>query len=105
VQTYMILRRQAWPSPLDADEACERTDVAAEGVSDSVSRIRSYVLEELDGSIGSVCIYRAASPEAIRRHSAAAELPIDEIVRVIDTTVVRPDPDPVSGRTWKGERT
>jgi hypothetical protein len=50
------------------------------------------VLEERDGTVGTVCIYQASSPEAIRRHAAAAELPVDEIVGVADTVVVRPDP-------------
>jgi hypothetical protein len=32
------------------------------------------------------------NPEAIRHHSAAAVLPVDEILKVADVTVVRPDP-------------
>ena len=58
---------------------------------DDVAWIRSYTLAERDGRIGTVCIYRASSPEAIRSHSSAAELPIDEIVEVADTIVVRPE--------------
>jgi hypothetical protein len=61
-------------------------------MSDDVAWVRSYVLEERDGTVGTVCIYQASSPEAIRRHAAAAELPVDEIVGVADTVVVRPDP-------------
>jgi hypothetical protein len=59
---------------------------------EDVRWIRSYVLGETDGSVGTVCIYEASSPEAIRRHAAAAQLPVDEIVTVNDTVVVRPDP-------------
>jgi thiamine biosynthesis protein ThiC len=58
--------------------------------------IRSYVLEEGGGSVGTVCIYQATSPEAIRRHASLADLPVDEIVAVLDTVVVRPDPAPVA---------
>jgi sporulation protein YlmC with PRC-barrel domain len=54
--------------------------------------IRSYVLAEPDGTVGTVCVYEASSPEAIRRHAAAADLPVDEIVAVADTVIVRPDP-------------
>jgi hypothetical protein len=61
-------------------------------MSDDVAWVRSYVLEERDGTVGTVCIYQASSPEAIRRHAAAAALPVDEIVGVADTVVVRPDP-------------
>jgi hypothetical protein len=53
-------------------------------MADDIASIRSYVLEERDRTIGSVCIFRASSPEAVRRHAAAAELPVDEIVRVAD---------------------
>jgi hypothetical protein len=38
----------------------------------------------------------ATSPEAIRRHATAADLPVDEIVAVADTVVVRPDPQPAT---------
>ena len=37
---------------------------------DDVAWIRSYVLEERDGSLGTVCVYQASSPEAIRRHAS-----------------------------------
>jgi hypothetical protein len=50
------------------------------------------VLEEHGGKVGTVCIYQASSPEAIRDHAAAAGLPVDEIVRVAETVLVRPDP-------------
>jgi hypothetical protein len=45
------------------------------------------VLEELDGSLGTVCVYDAPSPEAVRLHAYRAGLPVDEIVAVADTVV------------------
>jgi Protein of unknown function (DUF4242) len=63
-------------------------------MADDIRWIRSYVLEEGGGSVGTVCIYQASSPEAIRRHAGAADLPVDEIVKVADTVVVREDPRP-----------
>ena len=63
---------------------------------DDIAWIRSYVLAELDGSVGTVCIYQASSPEAIRAHAERAELPLDEIVKVADTVLVRPDPVPAT---------
>jgi hypothetical protein len=54
------------------------------------------VLEERDGSVGTVCVYQASSPEAIRRHAGAASLPVDEIVKVAGTVIVRPDPAEVT---------
>ena len=59
------------------------------------SQIEEAVLAEADGSLGTACVYQASSPEAIRRHAYAAALPVDEIVAVADTVVVRPDPAPV----------
>ena len=65
-------------------------------MSDDIRWIRSYVTAETDGSVGTVCIYQASSPEAIRRHADASGLPVDEIVKVPDTVIVRPDPAPVA---------
>lgn len=88
--TYVVLRRSCWWSA-GAHADADRRGEAEMRRGDDVARIRSYVLEEHDGSIGSLCIYEAASPEAIRRHASAAELPVDEIVKVAGTVVVRPD--------------
>jgi thiamine biosynthesis protein ThiC len=91
----VILRRSGWRSPEELGEAAERSRrVGDEEMSDDIRWIRSYVLEEEGGSVGTVCIYQATSPEAIREHASAAELPIDEIIRVADTVIVRPDPAP-----------
>ena len=58
--------------------------------------IRSYVVHEDDGQLGTFCIYEADSPEAITAHAAASKMPADEITLVADTVVVRPDPVPVA---------
>jgi hypothetical protein len=50
------------------------------------------VLEEDGGSLGTVCIYQASSPEAIREHAGAADLPVDEIIPIADRVKVREDP-------------
>jgi hypothetical protein len=90
---YLILRRGGWQSPKELEEAAARsTRVGQEQMSDEVRWIRSYVLDEGAGSVGTVCVYEATSPEAIRRHASLADLPVDEIISVADTVVVRPDP-------------
>jgi hypothetical protein len=58
--------------------------------------IRSYVVSEDSGELGTFCIYESDSPEAIRAHAEAADLPVDEIVPVADTVVARPDPQPAA---------
>jgi hypothetical protein len=97
MNTYAILRRSGWRSPGDLQEAAERSrQVGDEQMSDDIRWIRSYVLEEGGGSVGTVCIYQATSPEAIREHASRAELPVDEIIPVADTVLVRPDPTPAA---------
>ncbi len=49
---------------------------------------------EGDGVVGTVCIYEATSQEAIRGHASRAGLPADEIIPIVDTVLVRPDPVP-----------
>jgi thiamine biosynthesis protein ThiC len=93
MNTYAILRRSGWRSPDDLQVAAERSrQVGDEEMSDDIRWIRSYVLEEGGGSVGTVCIYQATSPEAIRDHASRADLPVDEIIPVADTVLVRPDP-------------
>ena len=77
-----ILRRAAARSKRVGDEE----------MADDIRWIRSYVLEEGGGSVGTVCIYEASSPEAIRKHASVADLPVDEIIPIADTVVLRPDP-------------
>jgi len=96
METYVILRRNGWRTPDDLREAANRSTVEGDRTPDDIRWIRSYVVAETDGSLGTVCIYQASSPEAIRRHAAAADLPVDEIVEVADTVIVRPDPTPVT---------
>jgi hypothetical protein len=89
----VILRRSGWKSGGELEEAAGRSrQVGDDEMSDDIRWIRSYVLEEDSGSLGTVCIYQASSPEAIREHAERAGLPIDEIIPVADTVIVRPDP-------------
>jgi hypothetical protein len=89
---YVILRRSGWRSVEDLQEAAKRSAAEGDRMPDDIRWIRSYVLDENGGDVGTVCIYQASSPEAIRKHAGAAELPVDEIIRVVDTVLVRPDP-------------
>jgi hypothetical protein len=96
MQLYVIRRRNGWKSPEDLKEAAARSSRVGDEMPDDVRWIRSYVVDEGDGSLGTVCIYQATSPEAIRKHAGAAGLPADEINLVADTVLVRPDPVAVS---------
>ena len=95
MDTYVILRRSGWRSGDELAEAAARSTAEGDKMPDDIRWIRSYVLEEGNG-VGTVCIYQASSPEAIRAHAAAADLPVDEIIKVVDTVLVRPDPEPAN---------
>lgn len=93
MQLYAILRRNGWRSPELLERAASRSRrIGDEEMSDQIRWIRSYVLKEGSGSLGTVCIYEAASEEAIRNHAARADLPVDEVIPIADTVIVRPDP-------------
>ena len=97
MKTYVILRRGGWRSPEELQEAAARSsDVGDNEMSDDIRWIRSYVLSESDGGLGTVCIYQASSPDKIREHASRADLPVDEIIEVADTVIVRPDPAPAA---------
>jgi hypothetical protein len=96
VETYVILRRGGWRTPDELQAAAARSTEEGDKVPDDIRWIRSYVLAETSGELGTVCVYQASSPEAIRTHAYRAGLPVDEIVAVADTVVVRPDPVPAS---------
>ena len=92
MNSYVILRRGGWRSGEELERAAARSTEAGEQMPDDIRWIRSYVLAEPIGGVGTICIYEASSPEAIRRHAANADLPVDEIVQIAETVIVCPDP-------------
>jgi len=89
---YVIVRRNGWRTADDLTVAAERSTAEGNKAGSGVRWIRSYVVSEESGELGTFCIYEAESPEALRAHADAADLPVDEIVPVADTVIVRPDP-------------
>jgi hypothetical protein len=97
MDTYVILRRNGWADgPALEEAAAKSTQVGDEEMSDDIRWIRSYVLEENGGGLGTVCIYQGSSEEKIREHAQRAGLPADEVIKVADTVLVRPDPEPAA---------
>ena len=96
MELYVIVRRNGWASGPDLEEAAARSTTEGDKDGSGVRWIRSYVVKEESGELGTFCIYEAESPEAIRAHADAADLPVDEIVPVADTVIVRPDPAPAA---------
>ena len=97
MQLYAIRRRNEWRSPEDLQATAEKSaKIGDEEMSDQVRWIRSYVVNDEDGTLGTICIYEAASPEALRDHAKRVGMPADEITLIADTVIVRPDPEPAA---------
>ncbi|OLD98236.1 MAG: hypothetical protein AUG91_09560 [Actinobacteria bacterium 13_1_20CM_4_69_9] len=93
MDTYVIRRREGWRSPAELQEAAERSrHVGDEEMGDDISWIRSYVVEEEGGTLGTICIYQGTSAEKVAEHATRAGLPADEVLKVVDTVLVRADP-------------
>src|SRR5437763_17200614 len=90
---YAIRRPSVGRTPDELRAAAERSkQVGDEEMSDDVRWIRSYVVHEPDGGLGTICIYQASSPEKIVEHAERADIPATDIFAVVETLVVRPDP-------------
>jgi sporulation protein YlmC with PRC-barrel domain len=95
MNTYVIRREKAWASPEELEATAGRSkDVAESDFPDDISWIRSYVIAEPGGTLGTVCIYQASSVEAVREHAKRVDMPADEVLEVADTVIIRPDPAP-----------
>lgn len=96
MDTFVILRRHGWRTGDDLDEAAARSAQIGDGpMAGEVRWIRSYVVAESDGGLGTVCVYEATSADALRRHAERAGLPADEVLPVADMVLMRADPEPV----------
>ena len=90
---FVIRRPSAWASLQELEAAgAKSAKVAKEQMAGTVSWIRSYVVHEPDGRIGTFCIYEARDGESIREHAKRVGMPGDEFYPVAATVVVRADP-------------
>ncbi|MGB0057937.1 MAG: nickel-binding protein [Methyloceanibacter sp.] len=84
---YVIRRPSAWANVQELEAAgAKSAKVGNDEMSDRVRWIRSYVVQEPDGRLGTVCIYQA---ESIREHARRVGMPGDQIFPVVKTIVVR----------------
>jgi hypothetical protein len=90
---YVIRRPSAWADAEALECAgAKSAKVGNEEMADRVRWIRSYVIKEADGRLGSFCIYEARDIESIREHARRVGMPADEIFPVFKTIVIRADP-------------
>jgi hypothetical protein len=65
-----LCRRSAWVDAKALEAAAAKSAmIGNEQMPDRVRWIRSYVVNEPDGSLGTVCIYEARDEESIREHA------------------------------------
>ena len=93
MELYVIRRPSAWANLQELEAAgAKSARIGNEQMPDRVRWIRSYVVHEADGRIGTFCIYEARDGESIREHARRVGMPGDQILPVVDTVVVRADP-------------
>ena len=91
---YAIRRRNAWESPEELEKVGARSkEVGDTEFPDNLAWIRTYVVKDEDGTLGSVCIYQATDIETVREHAERVGMPADEVTEIADTVIVRPDPE------------
>ena len=93
MELYVIRRPSAWANLQELQAAgAKSAQIGNEQMSDRVRWIRSYVVQEADGRIGTFCIYEARDGESIREHARRVGMPGEEFYKVATTVVVRSDP-------------
>ena len=93
METFVIRRRGAWKDAAELKAtAGVSLRVGNDEMADRIRWIRSYVVREDDGTLGTVCIYQASDAAAIREHARRVGMPAHEINSVVDTVVIRQDP-------------
>ena len=93
MQLYVIRRPSAWANLAELETAgAKSARVGNEEMPDQVRWIRSYVVNEADGRIGTFCIYEAKDGAAIREHARRVGMPGEEFYPVATTVIVRDDP-------------
>ena len=65
---YVVRRRGAWARLAELHAAGAKSSRVGEEMPNRVRWIRSYVINELDGRIGTGSIYEARDAESIREH-------------------------------------
>ena len=93
MELYVIRRRSAWADAKQLEAAgATSARIGNDEMADRVRWIRSYVVNEPDGRLGSVCVYQARDVESLREHARRVGMPGDEIFPVSKTFIIREDP-------------
>ena len=97
MKLYAIRRRDFWGTPEALQETAARSAQVGEEMADDIRWIRTYVVQEESGKLGTLCIYEGSSAEKVREQAERTGMPADEVVEIADTVIIRPDPVPAAG--------
>ena len=76
MQLYVIRRPSAWASTAELEIACAKSArIGDEEMPDKVRWIRSDVVTEPGGRVGTFCVYEAKDGAAIREHACKVGMP------------------------------
>ena len=89
---YVIRRPSAWADLAELKVAGEKSARIGNEMADQVRWIRTYVVREPDGRIGTFCVYEARDGASIREHARRVGMPGEEFYPVETTVVMRADP-------------
>ena len=96
MQLYAIRRRDFWGTPEQLQATAEKSAQVGADMADDVRWIRTYVVQEDSGKLGTVCIYEGTSAEKVLEQAERSGMPADEITLIADTVIVNPDPVPAA---------
>jgi hypothetical protein len=86
MRLYAIRRRNAWSTLQDLQAAAAKSHAFEnDQLSDRLAWIRSYVINEPDGTVGTICIYEAVDQDTLREHSRRMGMPCDEISAISES--------------------
>ena len=72
---FAIRRRDFWGTLEDLEATAAKSAEVGEEMADDVRWIRSYVVQEESGKLGTVCIYEGTSPEKVREQAERTGMP------------------------------
>ena len=93
---YVIFRRNAWLDDAALERAAGRLVRVASELEGRVRWIRSYIYEEADGTLGSVCICQATDRDVVLEHARRADIACVDVRPITRAVIIDADP-PVSG--------
>lgn len=86
---YIIMRRHAWADTAELERAAGRSSrVCIQEMPDRLRWLHTYICEEEDGTLGSICVFEAIDAGAVREHARRAGLACDAVLPIARTVFV-----------------